>query len=202
MTSTIVQKNVISDYPRANTARKKKPMVTVEDFENWQKTHHSDYNYEFYYGQKTKKQAIRQAAFFIVKFLTRKFTHTKAHKQLGELAVQVDTYIDIFRKRVPDLAFFTSSQINAAFLGDKVVPAFTIEILSDSESFSDVANKIKDYFDAGVQLVWYISPKLQCIYAYTSPKEIKVYQGTDHCQAKPVLEDFSFVTEELFKMPI
>ncbi len=200
MSSTIIQENTIPDSPRTNFVRKKRTMATVEDFENWQKTHHSDYNYEFYYGQKTKKQPMKQNEFFIVKFLSRLFIKTEAFFNGDELLAESDTYIDLLRKRVPDMAYFTLNQIFEAAKGAKVVPAFTIEILSDSESFTDVANKIKDYFDAGVQLVWYISPKHKSIYAYTSTKEIKVYEGTDCCEAKPVLPDFSFIVEDLFKI--
>ena len=198
MTSEV--QNSFTNSNRTNTVRKKKTMTTVEEFENWQKKTRSQYNYEFYYGQISKKQSMKQIELKIAQFLTRRFAETQAYKELGELAAEVDTYIDIFRKRVPDLAFFTSSQINAAYLGEKVVPAFTIELLSDSESFEDVANKIQDYFDAGVALVWYISPKNKTIYAYTSTKDIKVYTGTDKCTANPVLSDFSFITEDLFKI--
>ena len=198
MTSEV--QNSFTNPNRTNTVRKKKTITTVEEFENWQKKTRSQYNYEFYYGQISKKQSMKQIELKIAQFLTRRFAETQAYKELGELAAEVDTYIDIFRKRVPDLAFFTSSQINAAYLGEKVVPAFTIELLSDSESFEDVANKIQDYFDAGVALVWYISPKNKTIYAYTSTKDIKVYTGTDKCTANPVLSDFSFITEDLFKI--
>ena len=198
MTSEV--QNSFTNPNRTNTVRKKKTITTVEEFENWQKKTRSQYNYEFYYGQISKKQSMKQIELKIAQFLTRRFAETQAYKELGELAAEVDTYIDIFRKRVPDLAFFTSNQINAAYLGEKVVPAFTIELLSDSESFADVANKIQDYFDAGVALVWYISPKNKTIYAYTSMKDIKVYTGTDKCTANPVLSDFSFITEDLFKI--
>ena len=198
MTSEV--QNSFTNPNRTNTVRKKKTITTVEEFENWQKKTRSQYNYEFYYGQISKKQSMKQNEFFIVKFLSRLFIKTQAFTDGGELLAESDTYVDLFRKRVPDMAYFTLNQIYEAAKGTKVVPAFTIELLSDSESFADVANKIQDYFDAGVALVWYISPKNKTIYAYTSTKDIKVYTGTDKCTANPVLSDFSFITEDLFKI--
>lgn len=79
------------------------------------------------------------------------------------------------------------------------MPVFGVEILSDSESFTDVAEKEQDYFDAGVQLIWYSAPRQQKIYAYTSPDDIKVYKGDDQIIAEPVLADFQLVVADLFR---
>jgi Uma2 family endonuclease len=131
--------------------------------------------------------------------LTRLFAQTKAYQAYGELVTEMDTYIDSFRKRVPDMAYFTYQQIIETTKGIKVVPAFVIELLSDSKSYSDVEDKIQDYFDAGIKTVWYILPKTQKIHVYTSAKSMKVYEGEDICVAEPVLADFKFVVSDLFK---
>ena len=59
-------------------------------------------------------------------------------------------------------------------------------------------DKIQDYFDSRTQLVWYIFPKQQKIYAYTSPDDSKAYKGADVISAAPVLPDFQFVVADLF----
>ena len=74
-----------------------------------------------------------------------------------------------------------------------------IEFLSKSESAEDIADKINDYFASGVKIVWYIYPKTEMIYIYTSPKNIKVCQGDDICSAAPVIPDFEFPTGDIFK---
>jgi Uma2 family endonuclease len=81
---------------------------------------------------------------------------------------------------------------------EKQATRFAIEILSDSESYQDVLDKIQDYFDGGVQLVWYVVPKQQKIYVYTSPDESKAYKGTDVISAAPVVPDFEFTVADLF----
>ena len=68
----------------------------------------------------------------------------------------------------------------------------------NNEKLEEIADKIQDYFDAKVQLVWYILPKQEQIYAYTSPTDLKIYKGLDICSASPVLTDFTFKINDLF----
>jgi len=185
----------------ATPSRKKRPSAprTVAEFEKWLVRKKTDTNYEFVRGRIIKKPPMKQEELFIVDFLVRQFVKTGAFEQGDNLLTEFDSYVDAFRKRVPDLAFFSKKQIKATRAGERVMPNFTIEILSDSESQNDVLEKVQDYFDAGVQLVWYIAPKQQKIYAYTSPDDIKVYKGQDVCSAAPVVPDFQFVIQDLFQ---
>ncbi len=171
---------------------------TVAEFEVWEFKRKSDYNYEFYYGEIIKKPGMKQLEFFIVKFLNRNFSKTAAYAAGAELIPEADVYIDGFRKRIPDVSFYTEAQIKAAAKGEKVVPAFAIEILSDSETLIHIETKIQDYFDAGVQLVWYILPKSKKIYAYSSPSELNVFIAGQSIKASPVLPDFEINIEQLF----
>ena len=101
-------------------------------------------------------------------------------------------------KRVADLGYFTKKEIKEMRKGKKTAPAFAIEILSPNEKLEDIEDKVKDYFDAGVQLVWYTSPKQQQIYKYKTPSDIKIFKGTAIISAEPVLPDFSFKVKDMF----
>ncbi len=181
---------------RKNRASKKP--TTVAEFEQWEAKRNSDTNYEFYYGEIIKKPGMKQIEIWILKFLSRQFLKTNAHKNECELFTEVDVYIDEFRKRIPDLAFFTEEQILAAAKGIKVVPTFVIEILSPNESLVDIETKLRDYFDAGVKLVWYILPKTKKIYAYTALNKIEIFIAGQSIIANPVLPDFEIDIEQLF----
>lgn len=106
--------------------------------------------------------------------------------------------MDGSRKRVPDLTYLTVDQQASIRQGERARTRFAIEILSESESFQSVTDKVQDYFDGGAQLVWYVAPVKQKIYVYTSPDETKVYKGTDTISAAPVIENFQFVVADLF----
>lgn len=173
-------------------------LQTVDEFETWARLHVHEGSFEFVRGQVIPKEPMKQNEQRIIRFLHRLFIQTAAFQQGDELFQEMDSYVDGARKRVPDLAYFTNAQIETSNTGIRSSTLFAIELLSDSESFEDVADKVQDYFDAGAQLVWYIAPKRQRIYVYAAPDESKAYKGTEVVTALPVLPDFSFVVSDLF----
>ena len=173
-------------------------LTTVAEFEKWEHQQGREGSYEFSRGRIIEKTDMKQAEFFILKFLARLFLQTASHAQGDELAAEMDSYVDGSRKRRPDLAYYTAAQIEATRTGEWQKTRFAIEILSDSESYDDVLEKIQDYFDAGAQLVWYIVPNRQKIYVYTSPDTSQAYKGTDVISAAPVVPDFTFTVSALF----
>ncbi len=173
-------------------------LQTVEEFDQWQRQHVTEGSYEFVRGRIIPKPAMKQEELFIAKFLTRLFTTTDVYRRGDELTPELDSYVDGVRKRVPDLAYFTREQQEAIRRGDRARTRFAIEILSDSETFRDVTDKIQDYFDGGAELVWYIAPVNRKIHVYTSPDESKVYKGADVISAAPVVTDFQFAVADLF----
>ena len=173
-------------------------LQTVEEFEQWERQHVTEGSYEFVRGRILPKPSMKQNEIFIASFLNRLFIQTQSFQRGGELLPETDSYVDSVRKRVPDLTYFTAEQKQAVRLGERVKTNFAIEILSDSESHEDVLDKLQDYFDGGAQLVWYIVPKRQRIYAYTSPETLKVYKGTDVISAAPVVPDMQFNVVDMF----
>lgn len=71
-------------------------------------------------------------------------------------------------------------------------------LLSKHDTKEEIEEKIEDYFDAGTQIVWYISPRRKQIYIYTSPINVKILRGASICSAAPILPDFSFKVEDMF----
>lgn len=173
-------------------------LQTVAEFEQWQAQHGYEGSYEFVRGLIIEKKETKQLEAFFIKFLNRIFINTSAFRSGDELFQGMDAYVDEARKRRPDLAYFTAEQVRQMQAGEHVATRFAIEILSDSESYRDVTDKIQDYFDAGAQLVWYIVPEQQKIYVYTSPDALRVLKGNDLLSAAPVVPDFEFVVANLF----
>jgi Uma2 family endonuclease len=63
--------------------------------------------------------------------------------------------------RVPDLAFVRNERISAGGYPKtmwRIAPDLAIEILSPSNRPRDVQEKIVDYLEAGVRLIWIIDP--------------------------------------------
>ena len=173
-------------------------LKTVEEFEAWERQHPHEGSYEFVQGRIISKPGMKQDELDLADFLLRRFMETPEFKQKHALCPELDSYVDGGRKRVPDLTYFTAEQRQAIRRGERVKTLFAIEILSDSETYEDILEKIQDYFDGGAVLVWYVVPKRRKIYVYTSPDDLKVYKNTELISAAPVVPDFQFSVADLF----
>ncbi len=109
------------------------------------------------------------------------------------------------RIRFPDTGFVSWDRItDDDYLEHPIldaVPNLTIEVISKGNTPREMALKLRDYFRAGVQLVWYIYPKTETALAYTSPtakKEILIDGSLD---GGKVLPGFSLPLRKLLALP-
>jgi Uma2 family endonuclease len=106
--------------------------------------------------------------------------------------------------RAPDVAFVAWSRLPNGKLPvaplPKLVPNFVIEILSQGNTYSEMSRKRREYFQAGVQLVWIVDHRLRTITAYSAPNQFRVFSAGDTISADPVLPDWLFNTAELFEV--
>jgi len=70
---------------------------------------------------------------------------------------------------VPDVAIYPKMEIN--FWDDELVmtemPLIAIEIISPTQSDTELVKKINRYFEAGVQSCWLVMPSFQAISVYS-----------------------------------
>jgi Uma2 family endonuclease len=185
---------------KGNNKSDEQILATVAEFEAWllEQPELADKRFEFVEGRIIEKEGMKQNEGFIAQFLMKLFFKTAAFQNDDLLIPEMDSYINEKRKRIPDIVYFTKSQIQAARKGEPQSSFFAIEILSPNESLRDIEEKIQDYFVAGTKLVWYISPEQEQIYVYTAPTKVQILKGEDICSATPVLSDFSFAVKDMF----
>ena len=169
----------------------------VEAFEKW--AYRQEFGYEFANNEVIRKGMIKDVELMIIWWLNNFFKLTEAFKNGTNLVSEVGMRLNTENFRIFDLAYFTAEQHFSAAKGTHPIPTLAIEFLSKSESAEDIADKINDYFASGVKMVWYIYPKTEMIYIYTSAKSIKVCEGDDICSAAPIIPDFQFAAKEIFK---
>ncbi len=100
---------------------------------------------------------------------------------------------------VPDISIFPKSEMD--LLNDEIAvkepPLCVIEILSPTQSLSELTTKAKGYFQHGVQSCWIVLPTMSNIYVYSSPSEYAIFRATETLvDAK---HDISFPLAEVFK---
>jgi Uma2 family endonuclease len=104
--------------------------------------------------------------------------------------------------RIPDVCFIHWEKLPEGELSDEsissVIPDLAIEILSPSNTKSEMKRKLKDYFEAGVRLVWFIQPKTETAEVYTSPTNVRQIPREGILYGEDILPGFSLPLKKLF----
>jgi Uma2 family endonuclease len=80
-----------------------------------------------------------------------------------------------------------------------VVPALAIEVISPTDLAEEVVLKVREYFQAGVQLVWVVFPAEQQVYVYESPTKIRILSRVEELDGGSVLPGFRLPLTALFE---
>jgi Uma2 family endonuclease len=104
--------------------------------------------------------------------------------------------------RIPDACFISWDKLPGRKLPAEpipdLVPDLAIEILSAGNTKKEMQRKLREYFEAGVSLVWFIDPASRIAEAYRS-RTAKTRIGPDGIlSGDPILPGFQLSLQELF----
>lgn len=100
---------------------------------------------------------------------------------------------------VPDICIYPKIPLD---LQNDVVamtqaPLGTIEIISPSQSLTELVNKAHDYFRHGVKSCWIVLPPLGNIYVFSAPDEYAIFRATETLHDRVL--DISMPLNEVFE---
>ena len=132
----------------------------------------------------------------------------KAFVRKNKLGKVVSGEVGLYTHRNPDtvrgadVAFISNDryaqrQQQSGFLD--VAPELIVEILSPDDRWSEVKQKLKEYFSIGVKLVWVADPADKTVYAYRSLTDVREFTAADALTGDDVLPGFSVQVAELFE---
>jgi Uma2 family endonuclease len=105
--------------------------------------------------------------------------------------------------READVAFLSWRHFPGRVLPAEPVPAIApdlaVEVLSKGNTPAEMNRKLKDYFTAGVKLVWFIDPESESATVYESPRKSRKLSLADALKGGKVLPGFELPLKELFK---
>lgn len=108
--------------------------------------------------------------------------------------------------RVPDIAFisFENFPKEGEEKGSRwhIPPDLAIEVISPTDIYEDVLEKITEYFTFGVKQVWIISPENKTLTVYHSLKQISVFGKEDELICQDILPNFRLQLSEIFQPPM
>ncbi len=107
--------------------------------------------------------------------------------------------------RIPDVLFVSSARLPGGKLPKKAVPLLVpdlvVEVISRSNTAKEMAEKLKEYFDKGVRLVWYVRPRSRVVEVYTAPEQFTRLTASMRLDGGDVLPGFTVQVGDLFDMP-
>jgi Uma2 family endonuclease len=108
-------------------------------------------------------------------------------------------------RRRPDVAFVSASRWPLdrpvpRENGWEVIPDLAVEVVSPSDPFEDVIDRVLDFLRAGSSHAWLVLPKTRQVYVYDAeaPGTIRVLGPDDHLDAGPALPGFRCPVSTLF----
>ena len=110
------------------------------------------------------------------------------------------------RIRLPDVCFFSKERLPGGKLprGGRAgarARSRRRDVLSESNTKSEMQQKLIEYFDNGTRLAWYVDPRTRTVAVYDAPGEPKIVlnQGDDTLDGGDVLPGFSLKISTIFK---
>ncbi len=107
--------------------------------------------------------------------------------------------------RVPDVAFVRRERLPDGRVPREPIPSLApslaVEVLSKGNTRREMERKLREYFEAGVNLVWYIEPRTQTATAYTSPDHFTEIGVDGELDGGEILPGFRLPLKKLFDDP-
>jgi Uma2 family endonuclease len=104
--------------------------------------------------------------------------------------------------RIPDVCFIRWERFPDGKLPKvpipPVAPDLAVEVLSAGNTESEMERKLREYFEAGTELVWYVDPASRSVTVYTAPDRSTVLDANATLTGGAVLPGFELSLRDLF----
>jgi Uma2 family endonuclease len=105
-------------------------------------------------------------------------------------------------KRSPDVSFIARERLQGLkrlpkgyFQG---APDLVVEVISPSNTFEELHEKLTEYFDNGCRLAWVINPDEQVVLVYHQPQPDKLLRSSDSLDGEDIIPGFTLPVADLF----
>lgn len=128
----------------------------------------------------------------------------KQHPEIGGSFFLSDTGYRLTRDpdtvRQPDISYVSEERLPQARVRGypELAPDFVAEVVSPSDTASDVQTKVNEWLAAGVVLVWVLYPATRTAMTFRSDGSIQLLNADDTITCEPVLPGFACRLGDLF----
>ncbi|HEY2586973.1 MAG TPA: Uma2 family endonuclease [Tepidisphaeraceae bacterium] len=106
--------------------------------------------------------------------------------------------------RKPDVVYVRNKQYAEGRIAEGdiyVVPHLVVEVLSPNNTGLEVDDKLEEYLEAGIPLVWIVNRDRRTIRVYRSDGTTHLFKGQDVIENEPLLPGFRLVAADVFPAP-
>jgi Uma2 family endonuclease len=104
--------------------------------------------------------------------------------------------------RMPDVAYASWNRFPNGEIPDEAAPAIApdlaVEVLSKGNTAGEMSRKLREYFRAGVRLVWFVNPRTRSVTVYTSPARSKTVPYSGTLEGGKALPGFKLPVADIF----
>jgi Uma2 family endonuclease len=107
--------------------------------------------------------------------------------------------------RMPDVCFISRRRLPNGRLPKEPIldipPDLAVEVLSRTNTVREMRRKVRDYFEAGVELVWLVDPRPRTVEVFTRPDKRRSLKMQQTLVGGDVLPGLKIKLRELFGAP-
>lgn len=102
--------------------------------------------------------------------------------------------------RAPDVAFVSKERVAAARTVKfcPVHPDLCAEVLSPDDRVGEVSEKVRQWLEFGVRLVWVVDPQARTVTAHEAGGEVRIYREHERLPGGHVVPGFELSLQDLF----
>lgn len=104
--------------------------------------------------------------------------------------------------RAPDAAFISSARLAEVGESDGFVegaPDIAVEVISPSDRYTDVDEKVADWLDAGTLVVILVDPRRRVVKIHRSMTDVAVLNESDTLTVDDIVSGWQMTVGEIFK---
>jgi Uma2 family endonuclease len=161
--------------------------------------------FEVVNGERREKKPMSAAATLLACELFYFLSNFVRERKLGTVVMEMLFQFATDRpQRRPDVAFVSVDRWPGSVVpvdessAWAVVPNLAIEVLSPTNTAYEVARKIREYFEVGIQLVWVVYPNERNIQVYDSPDRSRIINDNQQLDGGGVLPGLQIPVKDLF----
>jgi Uma2 family endonuclease len=135
----------------------------------------------------------------VARLLTRMRTLADERRLGTVLGSNVLYVLPSGNRRGPDVSFVASGRLTAAVRAEpfpRLAPDLAVEVLSPSDRPRAVLDRVGEYLESGVRLVWVIDPQKRCAVEYRSLSQAREIYTSGNLDGADVLPGFVCAIDE------